>query len=231
MIGTIFNVCMILVGSFTGSYFKKGIKPAYNEILTQALGLAAIAIGLNAVVQHMPKSHYPVLFIVSLAVGGLIGQWLNLEKRFDNLVGKFSKPSPDGSSNLAEGLATAVLLYCIGSLSILGPIQAALNKDYTFLFTNGMLDGITSIVLASTFGIGMALAAIAVFTWQGSIYLIAMLLQNSINNDMITELTIVGGILIMASGLGLLNIKKIKVLNLLPALVVPIVVIAIMQLF
>ncbi len=231
MIGTIFNVCMILVGSFTGSYFKKGIKPAYNEILTQALGLAAIAIGLNAVVQHMPKSHYPVLFIVSLAVGGLIGQWLNLEKRFDNLVGKFSKPSPDGSSNLAEGLATAVLLYCIGSLSILGPIQAALNKDYTFLFTNGMLDGITSIVLASTFGIGMALAAIAVFTWQGSIYLIAMLLQNSINNDMITELTIVGGILIMASGLGLLNIKKIKVLNLLPALVVPIVVITIMQLF
>ena len=94
-----------------------------------------------------------------------------------------------------------------------------------------MLDGITSIVLASTFGIGMALAAIAVFTWQGSIYLIAMLLQNSINNNMITELTIVGGILIMASGLGLLNIKKIKVLNLLPSLVVPIVVIAVMQLF
>lgn len=231
MIGTIFNVCMILVGSFVGSYFKKGINPAYNEILTQALGLAAIAIGLNAVVQHMPKSHYPVLFIVSLAVGGLIGQALNLEKRFDNLVAKFSKPKEGGGNNLAEGLATGILLYCIGSLSILGPIQAALNKDYTFLFTNGMLDGITSIVLASTFGIGMALAAIAVFTWQGSIYLIAMLLQNSINNNMITELTIVGGILIMASGLGLLNIKKIKVLNLLPSLVVPIVVIAVMQLF
>lgn len=231
MIGTIFNVCMILVGSFVGSYFKKGIKPAYNEILTQALGLAAIAIGLNAVVQHMPKSHYPVLFIVSLAVGGLIGQALNLEKRFDNLIAKFSNPKEGGGNNLAEGLATGILLYCIGSLSILGPIQAALNKDYTFLFTNGMLDGITSIVLASTFGIGMALAAIAVFTWQGSIYLIAMLLQNSINNNMITELTIVGGILIMASGLGLLNIKKIKVLNLLPSLVVPIVVIAVMQLF
>ncbi|WP_338216970.1 DUF554 domain-containing protein [Companilactobacillus muriivasis] len=231
MIGTIFNVCMILVGSFVGSYFKKGIKPAYNEILTQALGLAAIAIGLNAVVQHMPKSHYPVLFIVSLAVGGLIGQAFNLEKRFDNLVAKFSKPKKGGGNNLAEGLATGILLYCIGSLSILGPIQAALNKDYTFLFTNGMLDGITSIVLASTFGIGMALAAVAVFTWQGSIYLIAMLLQNSINNNMITELTIVGGILIMASGLGLLNIKKIKVLNLLPSLVVPIVVIAVMQLF
>jgi len=132
---------------------------------------------------------------------------------------------------LAEGLATAVLLYCIGSLSILGPIQAALNKDYTFLFTNGMLDGITSIVLASTFGFGMALAAIAVLVWQGGIYLIAILLQDSINNNMIVELTIVGGILIFASGLGLLEIKKIKVLNLLPSLAVPIIVIAIMQLF
>jgi len=231
MIGTAFNIVMILVGSFIGSYFKKGIKPEYNEILTQALGLAAMLIGINAVVERMPKSHYPVLFIVSLAIGGLFGQWLNLEKRFDGLVGKFSKPNPDGGSNLAEGLATAVLLYCIGSLSILGPIQAALNKDYTFLFTNGMLDGITSIVLASTFGIGMALAAIAVLIWQGSIYLIAILLQNSINTNMITELTIVGGILIFASGLGLLNIKKIKVLNLLPSLAVPIIVIAVIQLF
>jgi len=231
MIGTLFNIVMILVGSFVGSYFKKGIKPAYNEILTQALGLAAMLIGINAVVENMSKSHYPVLFIVSLAIGGLFGEWLNLEKRFDDLIGKFSKPNPNGGSNLAEGLATAVLLYCIGSLSILGPIQAALNKDYTFLFTNGMLDGITSIVLASTFGFGMALAAIAVLVWQGGIYLIAILLQNSINNNMIVELTIVGGILIFASGLGLLNIKKIKVLNLLPSLAVPIIVIAIMQLF
>lgn len=231
MIGTFFNVAMILVGSFAGSYFKKGIKPAYNEILTQALGLVAMAVGINAVVQHMPKSHYPVLFIVSLAVGGVVGQWLDLEKHFDNLVGKFSKPSADGKSNLAEGLATGILLYCIGSLSILGPIQAALNKDYTFLFTNGMLDGITSIVLASTFGFGMAFAAVAVFCWQGSIYLIAMLLQNSINADMITELTVVGGILILASGLGLLNIKKIKVLNLLPSLIVPIVVVGVLQMF
>jgi Uncharacterized membrane protein, possible Na+ channel or pump len=199
--------------------------------LTQALGLAAMMIGINAVIGNMSKSHYPVLFIVSLAIGGLLGQWIDLEKHFDDLVGKFSKKSADGGKNLSEGLATAILLYCIGSLSILGPIQEALNHDSTFLFTNGMLDGITSIVLASTFGIGMALAAVAVFAWQGSIYVIALLLQNSINTNMITELTIVGGVLIFASGLGLLNIRKIKVLNLLPSLLVPIVVIAIMQLF
>lgn len=225
MIGTLFNVAMIIGGSILGKFFHNGIKLEYQRILTQGLGLSAMAIGINAVVEYMPKIHYPVLFIVSLSVGGLIGEWINLQKRFDDFVNKFSK------SNLAEGLATAILLYCIGSLSILGPIQEALEHDLTFLLTNGILDGITSVVLASTFCIGIAFSAVAVFIWQGSIYGIALLLQNSINNDVITELTIVGGILIIASGIGLLEIKKINVVNLLPSLLVPIVVISIMQLF
>ena len=223
MIGTIYNVCMILVGSVIGRFLHKGLKKEYQTILTQALGLVAAVVGINAVVQNMPKSHYPVLFIVSLAIGGVVGQWLNIQKHFDNLVGRFS------GGNLAEGLATAILLYCIGSLSILGPIQAALNHDYTFLFTNGTLDGITSIVLASTFGFGIAIATGAVFIWQGSIYAIAFMLQGAINTSMVTELTIVGGVLILASGLGLLEIKKISVLNLLPSLIVPIIGVLVMQ--
>lgn len=162
MIGTFFNTGMIIAGCLVGSLFKRGIKPAYHEILMQALGLAACLIGINAVVQRMPGSRYPVLFIVSLALGGLIGQVLDLQGRFDKLVQRFS-----GSGHLAEGLATAILLYCIGSLSILGPIEAALKHDYTFLFTNGMLDGITSIVLASTFGLGIMVAAGVLFMWQG----------------------------------------------------------------
>lgn len=225
MIGTIFNVSMILIGSIIGRFLHKGMKPEFQKILTQGLGLAAMVIGINAVVQHMPKSHYPVLFIVSLAIGGLLGQWIDLQSRFDKLVGKFS------GGNLAEGLATAVLLYCIGSLSILGPIEAALKHDYTFLFTNGMLDGITSIVLASTFGLGIAFAAVAVLLWQGSIYMIALFFQGALNTNMINELTIVGGILILASGLGLLEIKKISVLNLLPSLAVPLISIFLLSLF
>ncbi|VDG20007.1 DUF554 domain-containing protein [Lactiplantibacillus mudanjiangensis] len=225
MIGTIFNVTMILVGCTVGSVFKKGIKPAYHDILMQALGLAATVIGINAVVQRMPQSKYPVLFIVSLALGGIIGQALDLQGRFDKLVGRFS------GGNLAEGLATAILLYCIGSLSILGPIEAALKHDYTFLFTNGMLDGITSIVLASTFGFGIAIAAGVLFVWQGSIYVLALVLKSALSTVLINEITIVGGILILASGLGLLKIKQINTLNLLPALIVPPIAIAILQLF
>lgn len=206
---------MIIVGSIIGSIFKKGIKEEYHEILMQAMGLTAAALGINAIVQHLPSSKYPVLFIVSLAIGGLIGQKLQLESKFNAIVNKFSK------SNLAEGLSTAILLFCIGSLSILGPIEAALRGNYTYLLANGLLDGITSIVLASTFGIGIAIAAIVLFVWQGSIYLLAVLMESSINPNLLNEVTIVGGILILGSGFSMLGIKKFKTLNLLPALLIP----------
>ncbi len=218
MLGTIFNTMMIIVGSIVGSIFKNGIKDEYHQILMQAMGLAAMGLGINALVQHLPASKYPVLFIVSLAIGGLLGQKLNLESKFNTLVNKYSK------GNLAEELSTAILLFCIGSLSILGPIEAALKKDYTYLLTNGILDGITSIVLATTFGIGIAISGIVLFLWQGSIYLIASLMENSINTDLLNELTIIGGILILASGLSILGIKKCNTLNLLPSLIIPIIV-------
>jgi uncharacterized membrane protein YqgA involved in biofilm formation len=225
MFGTIFNVVMIIVGSIIGSIFKKGIKDEYQDILMQAMGLAATALGINAVVQHLPSSKYPVLFIVSLALGGLIGEKINLEMRFNTLVNKFSK------SNLAEGLSTAILLFCIGSLSILGPVEAALKGNYTYLLANGMLDGITSIVLASTFGIGIAASAIVLFAWQGSIYLAAKLMESSINTELLNEVTIVGGLLILSSGLSILGIKKFKTLNLLPSILIPPVVILVISIF
>ena len=174
MIGTIFNTCMILGGSILGSLFKKGMKEKYHEILMQALGLAVVALGLNTVVKHMPHSRYPVLFILSLAVGSVIGSFLDLDSRFDSLVSK--------------GISTGILLFCIGTLSILGPVNAALNHDYTYLFTNGMLDGVTSTVLASGYGICIAACAPVLFCWQGSIYLLAKLCATAISTTLLTEL-------------------------------------------
>lgn len=224
MLGTIFNTMMIIVGSIVGSIFKKGIKDEYNNILMQAMGLVAMGLGINSIVQNLPSSKYPVLFIVSLAVGGLLGQRLNLETKFNTLVNKYSK------GNLAEGLSTAILLFCMGTLSILGPVEAALKADYTYLLANGMLDGITSIVLASTFGIGIVVAGIVLLAWQGSIYLIAILMKNSINNDLLNEVSIVGGILILASGLSILGIKKFNTLNLMPSLMIPPIIFLIIHL-
>lgn len=217
MIGTFVNVGTIVAGSLIGGLVKKVLKEEYSQSLYTAMGLAAFGLGINAVVQNMPDSEYPVLFIASLAVGTLIGNLLQLDTRIGRLSAKKS-----GDGRLGEGLITGSLLFCVGTLSILGPVQSALYQDHTYLFTNAMLDFVTAMVLASTYGIGMMLAAVVLFAWQGSIYGLTLLLGNFITDTMMTELSIVGGFLILSSGLAILNIKDCKTLNMLPSLVIPV---------
>lgn len=215
MIGTIVNTVTITVGSIVGSLLRRGLKEKYSDALFTAMGLAAAGLGTNTVVRYMPQSEYPVLFIVSLAVGLLIGNMIDINGKFNKLVSRHS------GGNLAEGLSTGILLYCIGALSILGPIQSALNNDNTFLFTNATLDLVTSMVLASTYGIGMVFAAPVLFCWQGSIYMLALWLGDFMSNSLLAEISIVGGFMIACSGVGILKIKDFKTLNMLPALAVP----------
>ena len=226
MIGTIANTATILTGCIIGSTLRKGIGEKYKAVLMDAMGLAASALGINSIVQAMPQSKYHVLFIVSLALGGVIGTRLSLDTAFERAVSHLSP-----GSDLARGLSTAILLYCAGTLSILGPIQSALQGDHTYLFTNAILDGITSIVLSSTFGIGIALAAVVLFCWQGSIYLLAGLIAPFVTDTLMTEISLVGGVLILSSGLGILGIKQIKTLNLLPALLIPPVAVTVLSAF
>ena len=226
MIGTIVNTSTIILGTSLGALLKKGVKPQYQEGLYNAMGFCAVALGLNAFVQHLPKSEYPVLFIVCLAVGSLIGYALRLTELFNNYVmrsGAANDGADDwGRSRLGEGLSTGILLYCVGTLSMLGPVVSALQGDNTYLFTNATLDFVTSMVLASTYGWGMLWAAPVLFLWQGAFYGVASLSAGAIQEEMITELSIVGGILIFASGLSILGIKESKTLNMLPALFLPI---------
>lgn len=225
MIGTIVNACTILVGSSVGSLLKRGIRPQYQKVMFTAMGLASLALGFNAVCRNMPQSHYPVLFVLSLAIGGLIGTVCQIDQRFQKMVSRRPTDTDEAASStsLAQGLSTAVLLFCIGTLSIVGPINSALLDDNTFLFTNATLDLVTSAVLAATYGWGIALAAPILFCWQGSIYLIAKLCGNVISDELLCEMSTVGGTLIAASGLSILEIKDCKTLNLLPALFVPVV--------
>lgn len=218
MIGTLANTAAILVGGLAGSTLKRGIGPQYEAGLFNACGLAACGIGINAVVSHMPDSQYPVLFIVSLVLGSLVGTKLDLDKRFNDLVSRHA------GGQLAQGLATGILLFCIGTLSIVGPVMSALYGDETYLFTNAALDLVTSTVLASTYGVGMVLAAPVLFCWQGSIYLLTRYVSGSFFSDeVVCELCIVGGFLILSTGLSILKIKDLKALNLLPALFVPLI--------
>lgn len=210
------NTATIVTGTIIGHIAKKGIKEKYQQVLFNAMGLAAVALGFNAVSNNLPKSLYPVLFIISLAIGGLAGTMLKLDERFKKLSSRI------GTSNLAQGLSTGILLYCIGTLSIVGPVMSALYGDNTYLFTNATLDLVTSAVLATTYGIGILWAAPVLFLWQGAIYLLTLLAGNIIPTPLVTEISVVGGVLIAASGFSILGIKDCKTINMLPALAVPV---------
>ena len=151
MIGTIVNACTILVGSSVGSLLKRGIKPQYQKVMFTAMGLVSLALGFNAVCRNMPQSHYPVLFVLSLAIGGLIGTVCQIDQRFQKMVSRRPTDTDEAgsSTSLAQGLSTAVLLFCIGTLSIVGPINSALLDDNTFLFTNALdqflMDGVNTL--------------------------------------------------------------------------------------
>lgn len=217
MLGTLVNTATIVIGSAVGALARRGLGKRYQEILYAAMGLAAVGIGVNAIVTSMSQSIYPVLFIASLAIGGVLGTAIDIDGRFSRFV---SKRSRDGEG-LAQGLSTAIMIFCIGALSILGPINSALYGDETYLLTNATLDLVTSMVLASSFGFGIAFAAIVLFCWQGAIWLLAGFLAPFLDGGLMVEITLVGGFMILASGLGILKVKEIPVMNLLPALFIP----------
>lgn len=216
MIGTIVNSCTILTGSFIGSFVSRGINEKYKSALFNALGLATVGLGANAFVSNMGKTGYPVLFIASLAIGTVLGTWLDIDGHFQKLLAKAK-----GGSKLAEGLSTAILLFCIGTLSILGPIESRLNGNNTYLFTNATLDFVASTILSSAYGFGIALAAVVLFLWQGSIYLFAGFIAPYMTPQLMAEVSVIGGVFLMSSGIGILQIRDCKTLNMLPSLLVP----------
>ncbi|MBP5398280.1 MAG: DUF554 domain-containing protein [Bacteroidales bacterium] len=217
MIGTIVNTACILAGTLIGSVLKRGLGEKYQSALYTAMGLASLALGVSTFTQNLPKSEFPVLFILSLALGGVAGTALDLDGRTQRLIARH------GGEQLAGGLISACLLFCVGTFSIVGPILSATTGDNTFLYTNSTLDFVTSMVFAATYGIGMAFSAIILFCWQGMFYLLGKLAASSalLQGTMINELAIVGGVLIVASGLSLLKVKDCKTLNYIPALLVP----------
>ena len=189
----------------------------YQETIMQAVGLVASSLGITWIAANISKSKFSILFVLSMVIGAVIGEFIDLDSKTQNFGKRFKE------NNLMEGLVTAVLLFCVGTLSILGPLESALKGNNTLLFTNAILDGITSLVLASNFGIGIIISAGILFVWQGSIYMSASYISQYITPELLSEISIVGGILLLATGLNILKATKIKSLNLLPALIIPII--------
>lgn len=239
MLGTIVNTVTILVGGAFGAIAREGIGDKYKSAMFNALGLACLVLGVNAALPNMAKSEFPVLFILSLAIGGVVGTKLDLSGHIDRLNAKLNAKQGKENNSL-NGLITGLLLYCIGTFSIVGPVLSCLSPSQgwdfgeqanTFLYTNATLDLVTSAVLAATYGWIMLLAAPVLFLWQGMFYAIAFFFGEAMPEPMRCELSIVGGVLIVSSGLGILGIKDCKTVNLLPSLLVPVVFYLIKGLF
>lgn len=221
MLGTIVNTIAIATGSLLGLLIKGGIPKRFNEIIMKALGLSVLYIGLSGSL----KSTDTLLLILSLIIGALIGELADIDRWLSHLgqtiENRFKKLGRGGS--IAEGFVSASLLFCIGSMAIVGSIQSGLEGNHTMLFIKSMLDGITSIIYASSMGIGVIFSAAAVFIYQGAITLASGFLGNILQEAQIANITGIGSILIMALGLNLLEITKIKVANFLPAIFIPMI--------
>lgn len=219
LLGTIVNALAVVGGSLLGLIFRGGIPEKYNETVIKSISLAVVLIGImNAL-----KVQDLLLVIFSLAIGSLIGEHINIEEKLDNLGNWVEKKFSRGSGSIAKGFVTASLLYCVGSLAIVGSLESGLSNNHQTLFAKSVIDGITSIVFASSMGIGVLLSAIPIFLYQGFITLSASFMKQFLVEAVITDMSAIGGLLIIGIGLNILEIKKIKVGNMLPAIFIPLV--------
>lgn len=219
MLGTFVNCLAIIAGSLVGLLFKNGIPERYNQTIMQAIGLCVILVGLKTAL----GCDDIIVVIISLALGAVIGEIIGiealLERLGDFLENKFSSPG----STFSTGFVTASLLYCVGSMAIVGSLESGLLGKYDTLFAKSCLDGITGIVLASSLGIGVMFSAGPVLAYQGAITLAAGLLKPFLVPAVISQMSGAGGLLIMAIGINLLLNQKIKIGNMLPAVFIPLI--------
>lgn len=219
MLGTVVNVIAIIIGSILGIVLKNGIKDEYKNTIMDGIGLVVIVIGIMSSI----KSDNIILVIASIVLGTLIGEIVGIEERLDNLGNKMGKSFGSGDSDFSKAFITSSLVFCVGAMAIVGALEAGLSGNNETLYAKSVLDGISALIFASTLGIGVAFSSILVFLYQGSITFLAYYLKDILTTGVIVEMSAVGGVLIMAIGMNILSIKKLKVGNMLPAVFIPII--------
>ena len=227
MLGTIVNVVAIIFGSLLGMLFKKGIKEDYKKTVMDGIGLSVMIIGIMSGI----KAENIVLVIGSIVIGSIIGEAIGIEDKLNTLGDKLGETFGKGDSNFSKGFVTTSLIYCIGAMAIVGSLESGLMNNHNTLFAKSALDGISAIIFTSTMGIGVAFSAIPVLLYQGTITLLASSVKDIFTPDLIREMSAVGGILILAIGINNLEIKKIRIGNMLPAIFIPILYSIILALF
>lgn len=219
MLGTIVNFSAIIIGSIIGMLFKNGIPEKVSNTIMQGLGLCVVFIGISGAI----GGKNVLLIIISMVIGGFIGELIDLDNLLQKLGDKIESRFRRKGIKVSEGFVTASLLFCVGSMAIVGALESGLQGNHEILYAKSMLDGVASIIFASSLGIGVLLSSVSVLIYQGAITITASLLKGVLIQSVITEMTAIGSLLIIGLGLNILNIAKIKVANLLPAVFIPII--------
>lgn len=219
--GTIVNAAAILAGAGAGLILRQGLPDKWQETIMHAIGLSVTVIGI----QMALKTNNIIIVIISLVAGSIIGELLDIDKalnRFGTWVGgKLSNGKEKGSAAaiIGQGFVATSLIYCVGAMAIVGSIQEGLTGDASTLFAKSILDGITAIIFAANMGVGVALSAVSVALYQGSLTFLAGSMEAIMTPLLLAELTATGGILIIAIGLNMLKLVKIRIANMLPAII------------
>ena len=219
MFGTIVNAVAIVVGSLLGVSLRRGISDRYKETVIAAIGLAVLLIGLKSAL----RTDDLLLVIISLALGAVVGELLHIEERLEAVgywIGKRMGRAGDG---VAQGFVTASLVFCVGAMAIVGALESGLTGNHQTLYAKSLLDGVTSIIFASSLGIGVLFSSLAVLSYQGGITLLAVYLKPFLTPPVVMQMSAVGGLLILAIGLNILSITKLRIGNMLPGLFIPLI--------
>ncbi|HAG15739.1 MAG TPA: DUF554 domain-containing protein [Bacteroidales bacterium] len=216
MIGTLVNFGAVILGSTIGLIVHRNLPKRYVQLVFQIMGLFTLVLGFKMALEGKQL----LVIIFSLIAGGLLGERLKMDEWINSLGDKVKQMTKSKNDSFSEGLITAFLLFCVGSMTILGAIQEGLGGEPELLLIKSLMDGISSVALTVAFGIGVLFSAIPLLIFQGGITLLAAYAGDFINPTYITEVTATGGVILIGLGINLLEIKKIKVVNLLPAMLI-----------
>lgn len=223
MIATVINTALVIAGSVLGLLLKNRLKERYAQTILYALALCVSVIGIS----NALKSENILTMIICLAAGSLLGELLKIEERLDRLGGwlkrKIVKNGDAGS--FTEGFVSASLLFCVGSMAIMGSLEAGINQNYFIILSKGVIDGITAVTFAAAMGVGVVFSGFAVLFYQGALTLLAVLAAPYLSASVVTEMSAVGGAMLIAIAINMLELPKdkIRVGNMLPAIFLPIV--------
>lgn len=229
-LGTIVNSAAIIAGGLVGLRVKQGMPERFKTTIMQGIGLSVLLVGVSGAIQGIFRvteagtldRTFIMGMIFSLVLGGVLGEAIDIERQLDRLGDWFQNRLGKGESGFSTAFVTTSLIYCVGAMAIVGSLEDGMSGNAGTLYAKAILDGVSAVVFAASLGVGVVFSFIPVLCYQGAITLLAGLIRPWLSDALINQMSLVGGVLIMAIGMNLLEFKRIKVGNLLPAIFMPI---------